>query len=77
MRDVTVKNIPDGISDEQVFNFVGVLVERYHNAKVNEVPEVKLAVTTAQTGIDSYLKANGMKPKFEKVAEVAEPIVEG
>ena len=76
MRDVLVKNIPDGITDEQVFNFVGVLVERFHNAKVNEVPEVKAAVTTAQIGIDGYRKANLLTPKFEKVEPVEEKVEE-
>ena len=66
MRDLTVKGIPDGVTDAQVFEFVGVLVERYENAKVNAIPEVSTAIKAAQVGIDSFRVANSLAAKFSK-----------
>lgn len=66
-QDITIKNIPDGISTEQVQEWVGILVERFQSAKINQIPEVKTATDNAQAAIDTYRKANLLKPKFEKV----------
>ena len=70
--DVTVKGLPDGITEVQVKDWVGVLVERYENAKVNQIKEVSDAVKAAQVSIDTFRKANSLAPKFEK----AEPVEE-
>jgi hypothetical protein len=64
MRDITIKNVPDEIRDEQVMEFVAVLVGRFHDAKVNSIPEVATAIKAAQTGIDSFRVANSLPPKF-------------
>jgi hypothetical protein len=69
--EVLVKGIPEGISEAQVKEWVAVLIERFENAKVNQIQAVKDAVVVAQTGIDGFRKANALTPKFEKV----EPIV--
>jgi hypothetical protein len=65
--EVLVKGIPEGISEAQVKEWVAVLIERFENAKVNQIQAVKDAVVTAQTGIDGFRKANALTPKFEKV----------
>jgi uncharacterized GH25 family protein len=71
--DVTIKGVPDGISEQQVQEWVAILVERAENAKVNQIKEVKEAVTESQKSIDSFRKANSLSAKFEK-AEVVEPV---
>ena len=70
MRDLTIKNIPEEISDEQVMEFVSVLIGRYHDAKLNSIPEVSAAIKAGQTGIDSFRVANALAPKFAKIEEV-------
>jgi hypothetical protein len=67
--DVLVKGIPDGISEAQVKDWVAVLIERFENAKVNQIQAVREAVVAAQTGIDGFRKANALTPKFEKAVE--------
>ena len=69
--DVTILGIPDGITEANVKEWVAVLVERFENQKVNQIEAVKTAVTTAQTNIDTFRKANTLTAKFEK-AEVVE-----
>jgi hypothetical protein len=69
--DITFKSIPDEIGEVQVREWVAILVERYHNAKVNQIPEVIQATETAKTGIDTFRKANALDPKFEAVGEEA------
>ena len=72
MRDLTIKNIPKEISDEQVMEFVAVLIGRYHDTKLNSIPEVSSAIKAGQTGIDSFRVANALAPKFTKVEPVKE-----
>jgi len=75
--DVTLKGIPDEIGEVKVKEWISVLVERYHNQKINEIPEVIQATETAKLGIDSFRKANSLVPKFEAVGEEAiEPVKE-
>jgi hypothetical protein len=64
--DVLIKGIPEGITEVQVREWVGVLVERFENQKANNIPEVRAAIVTAQTTIDSFRKANTLQAKFEK-----------
>lgn len=68
MKEITVK-VPDGFAEQEVMEWVGVLVERWHNAQVNNIPEIQAAVKAAQTGIDSFRTANSLQPKFEAVKE--------
>ena len=70
--DLTITGIPVGITEAQVKEWVAVLVERYENAKVNAIPEVKTATETAKTNIDTFRKQNALTPKFEKVEEIKE-----
>ena len=70
--------IPVGITEEQVKEWVSILVERKVNAAINANPVIVKATEDAKVEIDTYRKSVGLTPKFEKVAEpVAEPIVEG
>ena len=70
--DITIKGIPEGVSEAQVKDWVAVLIERFENAKVNQIQAVREAVVAAQTGIDGFRKANALTPKFEKVEPIAE-----
>jgi hypothetical protein len=62
--DVTIKDVPAGISEKQVQEWVSILIERSENAKVNQIPEVTAAVKDAQTNIDTFRKANNLAEKF-------------
>ena len=70
--DLEIKGIPEGITEAKVREWVAILVERYENAKVNQIEAVKTATETAKTNIDTFRKANLLTPKFEKVEEVKE-----
>jgi len=72
MMDCLIKGIPNGITEAQVREWCSVLVERFENQKVNQIEAVKTAVTTAQTNIDNFRKANTLAAKFEKPKEVEE-----
>jgi len=74
--DISVNGLPEGLSEEQVKDWVGVLVERYENAKVNQIKEVSDAVKAAQVSIDTFRKANSLAPKFETAEPVEEPNAE-
>ena len=78
-KDITIKNVPDGITDAQVQEWNAILIERFYNAKINQIPEVVQATEVAKTGIDSFRKANTLAPKFcpiEKEIVKEEPVVE-
>ena len=70
--DLTIKGIPEGITEAQVKEWCGVLIERYENQKVNQIEAVKTATEAARNNIDAFRKANALIPKFEKVEEVKE-----
>jgi len=73
--DITFKGIPDEIGEQKAREWMGVLVERYHTSKVNQIPEVMVATETARIGIDTFRTANALAPKFAKVEE-AKPVEE-
>jgi hypothetical protein len=58
--------IPNGITEEQVKEWLAVLVERKVNQELNNNAEVKLATEKAKTDIDTYRKSIGLAPKFEE-----------
>ena len=68
--------IPNGITEQQAKEWMSILVERKVNAVVNSNPVIVKATEDAKIEIDTYRKSVGLTPKFEKVAEVAEPIEE-
>lgn len=70
--DVTILGIPDGIAEQQVREWVAILVERFENQKLNQIQAVSDAVKTSQANIDTFRKANTLTPKFEKVEEIKE-----
>ena len=57
--------IPNGITEEQVKEWLAILVERKVNADLNNNVEVKTATEKAKTEIDTYRKSIGLAPKFE------------
>jgi hypothetical protein len=71
--DITFKSIPDEIGEVQAREWVAVLVERYYNQKINQIPEVIQATETAKLGIDGFRKANSLQAKFESDPVVKEP----
>ena len=64
--------IPAGITEEQVKEWVAILVERKVNAELNANVEVAKATAKAKEDIDTYRKSVGLAPKFEVVKEVAQ-----
>ena len=69
--------VPTGITEQQVKEWVSILVERKVNTELNEKAEVKAAAEAAKTEIDAYRKSVGLQPKFEEPKfEVAEEIKE-
>jgi hypothetical protein len=75
MRDITIKNIPDEVSDVEVLDFVAALIERYHDAKLSAIPEVVAAIKSVRAGIDSFRTANALAPKFAKVEPKEEELL--
>ena len=72
--------IPYGITKEQASEWMSILVERKVQADMNANPVIVAASEKAKTDIDTYRKAVGLKPKFEKVetpVAPAEPINTG
>ena len=67
--DMELKGIPDGITETQVKEWVSILIERHHNAKIQQIPELVSATELAKTEIDSFRKANALQAKFEVVKE--------
>ena len=70
--DLEIKGIPAGITEQQVREWVAILVERFENQKLNQIQAVSDAVKTSQANIDTFRKANTLTPKFEKVEEAKE-----
>ena len=68
-REIKVVGVPEAITDAQVLEWVSVLVERYENAKVNQIQAVKDATESAKTSIDAYRTANTLTAKFAKPVE--------
>jgi biopolymer transport protein ExbD len=69
-RDVVVK-VPDDLTDQQVKEWVSILIERNENQKMQNNEAIKTALETAQKSIDAYRKDNGLQAKFE-ASEVKE-----
>jgi hypothetical protein len=61
--------IPSGISEKDAKEWMSILVERKVNAAVNANPVIVAATEAARVEIDTYRKAVGLAPKFEKVVE--------
>ena len=61
--------IPNGITEEQVKEWLAILVERKVNADLNNNIEVKSASDKAKVEIDTYRKSLGLTPKFEAIIE--------
>jgi hypothetical protein len=66
--------LPDGVTEEQLKEWVAVLQERAANQTMEQNAVVKAEVEKAKTSIDTYRKSVGLAPKFE-VAKL-EPIEE-
>ena len=74
-KDVVIKGVPEEISDQQLTEWCSVLIERYENAKLNQIQAVSEAVKTTQTNIDVFRKANSLDAKYE-VKEEKEIVTE-
>jgi hypothetical protein len=70
--DVTILGIPDGISKEQILEWIGVLVERKYNADIQKIPELVSAQEKAKTDIDAYRVANSLSAKYAPKEEPKE-----
>ena len=66
--------IPAGITEEQVKEWIGVLVERKINADLNANVAVAAATAKAKVDIDTYRKSVGLAPKFEVAKEEAKEL---
>lgn len=65
--DVTLKDIPDGITEQQVKEWVSVLIERFHTTKIQKIPELVAAQEIAKASVDSFRTANELTAKYEVV----------
>jgi hypothetical protein len=74
--DITFTGIPDEIDEQQAKEWMAILIERFENAKLNQIKEVVQATEAAKKGIDTFRTANALAPKFAKAEEVKEPKVE-
>lgn len=74
--DITLKNIPIGISEEQIKEWVAMFVEQHQTNMINQIPEVVAATKSAQVNIDGFRKANSLKPRFEQEVAPKEVIEE-
>lgn len=63
-KDVTILGVPEEITDEILYEWVSILVERKENQKL--LPPSK-DVTDAQTRIDDFRDVNGLDKKYEEV----------
>ena len=72
--DILVKGVPEEIGEQQFREWCSIIVERYENAKLNQIKEVVQATEAAKSGIDGFRVANALKPKFAKVEEVIEEV---
>ena len=61
--DVTIKGLPDGITEKEVKEFVSILVARKLKAQVK--PQIEAALKPAQESLDVFRKANNLDAKFE------------
>ena len=74
MVDVTIKSVPEGITEKEVTEWVAILVERKEQQKLAPPAD---KVTVAQTTVDSFREANNLEKKYSKVVEVpVEPVAE-
>ena len=65
--DITLTDIPDEITEKQVTEWVSILIERFHNQKIQQIPELQVAQTVAQKDVDSFRIANKLEAKYTKV----------
>lgn len=68
--DVTIKDVPSGISEADVVEWVSILVERKKSAELK--PQMDAVLKPAQDEVDAYRVANKLTPKFTAVE--AEPV---
>ena len=66
--------VPAGITEEQVREWVSVLVERKVNQALTTNPAVASATAAAKVEIDTYRKAVGLTPKYEVVEAPVDPV---
>ena len=59
--------LPDGVTEEQLKEWVAVLQERRINQAMESNPVVSAEVAKAKTSIDAYRKSVGLATKYEVV----------
>jgi hypothetical protein len=64
--DITFTGIPDGIGEQQAKEWMAILVERFHNAQLNQIKAVVEATEATKSSIDTFRTANALTPKFTK-----------
>jgi len=73
--DILIKGVPEQIGEAQFREWCSIIVERFENAKLNQIKAVVDATEAARSGIDTFRTANALAPKFAKVEEkVAEEV---
>lgn len=72
--DYTIKDVPSIITEQELKEWVGALVERKHLMAIQSIPELQTAQKKAQDDIDFYRIANGLSAMYavEKPAEPKE-----
>jgi len=71
MADVTIKNVPETITEEELMEWVSVLVERKEKAKLDP-PEDKVLI--ARNVVDGFRTANTLVAKYAVEKEEVVPV---
>ena len=64
--DITLKEIPDGITEEQLQEWCEILVKRQTDINISANPAVIEATNKANAEVDKFRKANGLKAIYTK-----------
>ena len=65
--DLEIKNLPDGIQEKEVLEWVSVFVARKLEAQIK--PQIDAALKPAQESLDTFRKANDLAVKSEPKEE--------
>jgi len=65
--NLEIKDLPDGITEKEVLEWVSVFVARKLEAQIK--PQIDAALKPAQESLDTFRKANDLAVKFEPKEE--------
>ena len=72
--DITLKDVPEDIPKEHVKEWVSIFIERYYNAKIQQIQEVITASDKAKSDVDTFRTSNSLAAKYNGTA-VVDPVI--